>query len=330
MRKLIIPVVVIFIALLLMSIFVVKEGDRGIVVRFGRIIKDNNTEVARIYEPGIHFKVPVFDRVRTLDARIQTMDDQADRFVTAEKKDVIIDTYVKWRIKDFGAYYLTTGGGDKSTAEALLKRKVVDSLRAEIGAKEIKQIVSGPDRGQTIDPGAVVIDDTAPATEIVAQVVPRKEVEGQRDQIMADVLVEAQESAKDLGIEVVDFRMKKINLPDEISESIYRRMRAERESVARKHRSQGREKAEVIRAQSELEVAKILAEADREARVVRGSADATSAKIYADAFKGHAEFYNFVRSLKAYENSFNSKSDMLVVDPNSDFFRYMKKSDGIN
>ncbi|MDO6500827.1 protease modulator HflC [Photobacterium sanguinicancri] len=330
MRKLIIPVVVIFIALLLMSIFVVKEGDRGIVVRFGRIIKDNNTEIARIYEPGIHFKVPVFDRVRTLDARIQTMDDQADRFVTAEKKDVIIDTYVKWRIKDFGAYYLTTGGGDKSTAEALLKRKVVDSLRAEIGAKEIKQIVSGPDRGQTIDPGAVVVDDTAPATEIVAQVVPRKEVEGQRDQIMADVLVEAQESAKDLGIEVVDFRMKKINLPDEISESIYRRMRAERESVARKHRSQGREKAEVIRAQSELEVAKILAEADREARVVRGGADATSAKIYADAFKGHAEFYNFVRSLKAYENSFNSKSDMLVVDPNSDFFRYMKKSDGIN
>ncbi|KXI21593.1 protease modulator HflC [Photobacterium sanguinicancri] len=330
MRKLIIPVVVIFIALLLMSIFVVKEGDRGIVVRFGRIIKDNNTEVARIYEPGIHFKVPVFDRVRTLDARIQTMDDQADRFVTAEKKDVIIDTYVKWRIKDFGAYYLTTGGGDKSTAEALLKRKVVDSLRAEIGAKEIKQIVSGPDRGQTIDPGAVVVDDTAPATEIVAQVVPRKEVEGQRDQIMADVLVEAQESAKDLGIEVVDFRMKKINLPDEISESIYRRMRAERESVARKHRSQGREKAEVIRAQSELEVAKILAAADREARVVRGGADATSAKIYADAFKGHAEFYNFVRSLKAYENSFNSKSDMLVVDPNSDFFRYMKKSDGIN
>ncbi|MGF1693735.1 protease modulator HflC [Photobacterium kagoshimensis] len=330
MRKLIIPVVVIFIALLLMSIFVVKEGDRGIVVRFGRIIKDNNTEVARIYEPGLHFKVPVFDRVRTLDARIQTMDDQADRFVTAEKKDVIIDTYVKWRIKDFGAYYLTTGGGDKSTAEALLKRKVVDSLRAEIGAKEIKQIVSGPDRGEKVDPGAVIADDTAPATNIVAEVVPRKEVEGQRDQIMADVLVEAQESAKDLGIEVVDFRMKKINLPDEISESIYRRMRAERESVARKHRSQGREKAEVIRAQSELEVAKILAEADREARVVRGSADATSAKIYADAFKGHAEFYNFVRSLKAYENSFNSKNDMLVVDPNSDFFRYMKQSDGIN
>lgn len=331
MRKLMIPVVVIFIALLLMSLFVVNEGERGIVVRFGRILKDNNTEVARIYEPGLHFKVPLFDRVRTLDARIQTMDDQADRFVTAEKKDVIIDTYVKWRISDFGQYYLTTGGGDKSTAEALLKRKVVDNLRAEIGSKEIKQIVSGPERRAIVE----VTDEPAAAeavvNEIIAEVAPRKEVEGQRDQIMADVLSETKISAmKDLGVEVIDFRMKKINLPDEISESIYRRMRAERESVARKHRAQGREKAEVIRAQSELEVAKILAEADREARVLRGSADATVAKIYADAFNQDPEFYSFLRSLKAYEKSFSSKSDILIVDPNTEFFKYMKESNGVN
>ncbi|MEF1216846.1 protease modulator HflC, partial [Photobacterium damselae] len=238
MRKLMIPVVVIFIALLLMSVFVVKEGERGIVVRFGRIIKDNNTEVAQVYAPGLHFKVPVFDRVHMLDARIQTMDDQADRFLTAEKKDVIIDTYVKWRIQNFGQYYLATGGGNVSTAEALLKRKVVDSLRAEIGAKEIKQIVSGKDSAQ---PKAAKTDDandqqTQIAEEIVKGLLPEndvKEVEGQRDQIMADVLSETRDSAKDLGIEVVDFRIKKINLPDEISESIYRRMRAERESVAR-------------------------------------------------------------------------------------------------
>ncbi|WP_299021670.1 protease modulator HflC [uncultured Photobacterium sp.] len=330
MRKLMIPVIVIFVATLLMSMFVVQEGERGIVVRFGRILKDDNSEVARIYEPGLHFKVPVFDRVRMLDARIQTMDDQADRFVTAEKKDVIIDTYVKWRIEDFGQYYLTTGGGDASTAEALLKRKVVDSLRAEIGSREIKQIVSGPDRGKQVDANAVVSDDNdAPATEIVAEVAPRKEVEGQRDQIMENVLADIQISAaKDLGVAVVDFRMKKINLPDEISESIYRRMRAERESVARKHRSQGREKAEVIRAQSELEVAKILAEADRQARVLRGTADAKSAEIYSAAFNKNPEFYSFLRSLKAYENSFNSKSDILVVDPNSDFFKYMKEANG--
>lgn len=327
MRKLMIPVIVIFIAALLMSMFVVKEGERGIVVRFGRILKDNN-EIARIYEPGLHFKVPVFDRVRMLDARIQTMDDQADRFVTSEKKDVIIDTYLKWRIKDFGQYYLTTGGGNVSTAEALLKRKVVDSLRSEIGSREIKQIVSGPDS----DALGAVSDELAdaPATEIVAEVAPRKEIEGQRDQIMANVLADTKVSAmKDLGVEVVDFRMKKINLPDEISESIYRRMRAERESVARKHRSQGREKAEVIRAQSELEVAKILSEADREARMVRGTADARTAEIYSAAFNKDPEFYNFLRSLKAYENSFKSKNDVLVVDPNSDFFKYMKEANGV-
>ncbi|ELR63401.1 HflC protein [Photobacterium marinum] len=331
MRKLMIPVIVIFVATLLMSMFVVQEGERGIVVRFGRILKDDNTEIARIYEPGLHFKVPVFDRVRMLDARIQTMDDQADRFVTAEKKDVIIDTYVKWRIEDFGQYYLSTGGGDASTAEALLKRKVVDSLRAEIGSREIKQIVSGPDRGKQVDANAVASDESdAPATEIVAEVAPRKEVEGQRDEIMDNVLADIQISAaKDLGVAVVDFRMKKINLPDEISESIYRRMRAERESVARKHRSQGREKAEVIRAQSELEVAKILAAADREARVLRGSADAKSAEIYSAAFNKNPEFFDFLRSLKAYENSFKSKSDILVVDPNSDFFKYMKDANGV-
>ena len=330
MRKLMIPVIVVFIATLLMSMFVVQEGERGIVVRFGRILKAPDSDVAKIYEPGLHFKVPVFDRVRTLDARIQTMDDQADRFVTSEKKDVIIDTYVKWRIEDFGQYYLTTGGGDVSTAEALLKRKVVDSLRAEIGSREIKQIVSGPDRGAQLDNTAVAEEDDAPASEIVAEVAPRKEVEGQRDQIMANVLADIKVSAfKDLGVEVVDFRMKKINLPDEISESIYRRMRAERESVARKHRSQGREKAEVIRAQSELEVAKIIADADRQARVVRGDADAETAQIYAGAFNKNPEFYNFLRSLKAYENSFNSKNDILVVDPNTDFFKYMKESNSI-
>lgn len=327
MRKLMIPVIVIFIAALLMSVFVVKEGERGIVVRFGRILKDNN-EIARIYEPGLHFKVPVFDRVRMLDARIQTMDDQADRFVTSEKKDVIIDTYLKWRIKDFGQYYLTTGGGNVSTAEALLKRKVVDSLRSEIGSREIKQIVSGPDHDELGTVSSELAD--APATEIVEEVAPREEVEGQRDQIMENVLADTKISAmKDLGVEVVDFRMKKINLPDEISESIYRRMRAERESVARKHRSQGREKAEVIRAQSELEVAKILSEADREARTVRGTADARTAEIYAEAFNKNPEFYSFLRSLKAYENSFKSKNDVLVVDPNSDFFKYMREASGV-
>ncbi|MCL4164278.1 UNVERIFIED_CONTAM: hypothetical protein GTU68_055289 [Idotea baltica] len=265
------------------------------VIRFGRVLDDNG--VSRIYEPGLHFKLPMFDRVKVLDARIQTMDGRSDRFVTSEKKDVLIDTYAKWRIADFGRFYLSTGGGNIMTAEALLERKVTDVLRSEIGAREIKQIVSGP--------------------------------HGERDKIMENVLSGTSESAMaDLGVEVVDFRMKKINLPDEISESIYRRMRAERESVARRHRSQGREKAEVIRAQAELEVATVLAEADRTARITRGDADAEAAKIYSDVYSKDPEFYGFMRSLQAYETSFSDKSDILVLDPKTDFFQYMNQASG--
>ncbi len=322
MRKLMIPVLVVTLALMLMSVFVIPEGERGIVVRFGRILKDNN-DMSRIYEPGLHFKMPLFDNVKRLDARIQTMDGRADRFVTSEKKDVIIDSYVKWRIEDFGQYYLATGGGNALTAQALLERKVTDVLRAEIGSREIKQIVSGP-RNDDVLPDESELDETV--SEAARQAV---EIDGERDKIMSVVLDDTRQSAMDdLGVRVVDFRMKKINLPDEISESIYRRMRAERESVARKHRSQGREKAEVIRAQAELEVATVLAEADRTARVTRGDADARAAKIYADSYNKDPEFFSFIRSLRAYEKSFAEKGDIMVLDPKSDFFRFMNDSSG--
>jgi modulator of FtsH protease HflC len=322
MRKLMIPVLVIALALMLMSLFVIPEGERGIVVRFGRVLKDNN-DITRIYEPGLHFKMPLFDRVKKLDARIQTMDGRADRFVTSEKKDVIIDTYAKWRIEDFGRYYLATGGGNTLTAEALLERKVTDVLRSEIGSREIKQIISGP-RKKSQDLVGEVEGELTTEADLKAL-----EIDGERDVIMSEVLSDTRESAmKDLGVRVVDFRIKKINLPDEISESIYRRMRAERESVARKFRSQGREKAEVIRAQAELEVATILAEADKTARVTRGAADAEAAKIYADAYNKDPEFFSFLRSLKAYEKSFSSKSDILVLDPKSEFFQYMNNAKG--
>ncbi|WBA11443.1 protease modulator HflC [Salinivibrio kushneri] len=294
MRKMMIPVVVLAAVVFLMSIFVVSEGERSIVIRFGRVLKADN-DIAKIYQPGLHFKLPLFDRVKTLDARIQTMDDRADRFVTAEKKDVIIDSYVKWRIKDFGQYYLSTGGGNKLTAESLLQRRVADGLRAEIGNKTIKEIVSE-----------------------------------KRDQVMESVLERAaSEGSRDLGIELIDLRIKRINLPSEISESIYARMRAEREAVARRHRAQGREEAEIIRAQAELEVATILSKAERQARITRGEADAEVAKLFASAFKKEPEFYSFVRSLQAYRKSFDSKSDMLVVDPKSDFFKYMKQPEAI-
>ncbi|MBA5764615.1 protease modulator HflC [Vibrio sp. 404] len=320
MRKLMIPVLVVALVLMLMSLFVIPEGERGIVIRFGRVLKDNN-EIARIYEPGLHFKMPLFDRVNTLDARIQTMDGRADRFVTSEKKDVIIDSYVKWRIEDFGQYYLATGGGNAATAQTLLSRKVTDVLRSEIGSREIKQIVSGP-RNEVILPD----DETEVTTEAAKEAL---EIDGERDIIMQNVLNGTRKDAmEDLGIHIVDFRMKKINLPDSISKSIYDRMRAERESVARQFRSQGREQAEIIRAQAELETATILAEADKTARVTRGDADAKAAKIYADAYTKDAEFFSFLRSLRAYEKSFSDKSDILVLDPNSEFFQYMNQSKG--
>ncbi|MCZ4296344.1 protease modulator HflC [Vibrio sinaloensis] len=321
MRKLMIPVLVVTIALLLMSVFVIQEGERGLVIRFGRVLDDNG--VSKIYEPGLHFKMPLFDRVKTLDARIQTMDGRSDRFVTSEKKDVIIDTYVKWRIEDFGRFYLTTGGGNVLTAEALLERKVTDVLRSEIGAREIKQIVSGPRNND-------VLPDSADSEEVTTEAAKEAlEIDGERDKIMANVLEGTRDSAlTDLGVEIVDFRMKKINLPDNISDSIYKRMRAERESVARKHRSQGRERAEVIRAQAELEVATVLAEADKTARVTRGEADAKAAKIYSSSYNKDPEFFSFLRSLKAYEKSFSEKSDILVLDPKSEFFQYMNNAAG--
>ncbi|NIY85396.1 protease modulator HflC [Vibrio hepatarius] len=322
MRKLMIPVLVVALALMLMSLFVIPEGERGIVIRFGRVLKDNN-EIARIYEPGLHFKMPLFDRVKTLDARIQTMDGRSDRFVTSEKKDVIIDSYVKWRIEDFGQYYLATGGGNALTAQTLLSRKVTDVLRSEIGSREIKQIVSGP-RNDDILPDSA--DSDVVTTEAAKQAL---EVDGERDIIMKNVLNDTRKDAmEDLGIHVFDFRMKKINLPDSISKSIYDRMRAERESVARQFRSQGREQAEIIRAQAELEVATILAEADKSARVTRGGADAKAAKIYAEAYNKDPEFYSFIRSLRAYQSSFSDKSDILVLDPKSDFFKYMNNVAG--
>ena len=246
------------------------------------------------------------------------------RFVTSEKKDVLIDSYVKWRIEDFGQYYLATGGGNAGTAQTLLGRKVTDVLRSEIGAREIKQIVSGPRNND-------ILPDSADSEEVTTEAAKEAlEVDGERDIIMKNVLNGTRKDAmEDLGIHIVDFRMKKINLPDSINQSIYNRMRAERESVARQFRSQGREQAEVIRAQAELEVATILAEADKTARVTRGGADAQAAKIYAEAYNKDPEFFSFVRSLRAYEESFSDKSDILVLDPNSEFFQYMNKASGI-
>ncbi|MDX5405766.1 MAG: protease modulator HflC [Chromatiaceae bacterium] len=271
----------------LSALFVVPEGQRGIVIQFGKIQRDAEQNVV-VYEPGLHFKLPFIETVRKLDARVQTLDDAQDRFVTAEKKDLLVDSYVKWRISDFGAYFLATGG-NIAQAEVLLKQYINNGLRTEFGARTIQEIVSG-----------------------------------ERTQLMKSALQQAGEASKELGIEVVDVRVKQINLPQEVSSSIFARMEAERHAVAREHRSKGMEEAEIIRADVDARVTVMLADAERNSRTVRGEGDATAANIYAEAYNKNAEFYSFVRSLEAYKNSFKSKDDVLVLQPDNDFFKYMK------
>jgi modulator of FtsH protease HflC len=283
--------VAILVAVGLSSVFVVDEGERAIVSRFGEVLKDevDSKAVTRVYEPGLHVKIPFIDKIRLLDARIQTLDGAADRFVTSEKKDLMVDSYVKWRIRDFEKYYLSTNGGIKANAESLLQRKINNDLRTEFGRRTIKEIVSGS-----------------------------------RDELQNDALRNASESAKDLGIEVVDVRVKQINLPANVSNSIYQRMRAERQAVAKEHRAQGKEQSEIIRATIDASVTVKIADAERKALTIRGEGDALAAKIYADAYNKDAEFYAFLRSLEAYRASFDGNTDVMVLEPDSEFFRYMK------
>lgn len=291
MRKFLVPVILIIIAILYSSLVVVQEGTRGIMLRFGKVHRDADNKVV-IYQPGLHFKTPFIDNIKILDARIQTLDGQADRFVTVEKKDLLVDSYVKWKISDFGRFYTATGGGDYMQAENLLRRKVNDRLRSEIGSRTIKDIVSGT-RGELMA-GARRALNTGP------------------------------DSTSELGIEVIDVRVKQINLPDEVSSSIYQRMRAERDAVAREHRSQGREKAAFIQADVDRRVTLILANANKTSQELRGEGDAKAAKIYADAFSQEPEFYSFIRSLKAYETSFEHNDNIMILKPDSEFFRFMQ------
>ncbi|WP_372881004.1 protease modulator HflC [Psychromonas sp.] len=287
MRKLLIlPILLVLI--FMSSAFVISEGQQGIVMQFSKVKRDaEGLPVA--YPPGLHFKVPFIDSVRSMDARIQTLDDQADRFVTSEKKDLIIDSYVKWQIDDLAVYFLATGG-NKMQAEALLKRKINNGLRSEIGSHTIKEIVSG-----------------------------------KRGEVMETSLKRMARSSE-LGIRVVDVRIKKINLPNEVSSSVYKRMRAERLAVAKEHRSQGQEQSEVIRANIDRKVSIMLAQANKESLEIRGSGDAESSQIYGDAYSKAPEFFSFLRSMQAYQKSFTNKDDVMVLSPDSDFFKYMNST----
>lgn len=291
MKNFSIVAIVIIAFLSFSSLFIVEEGEKAFVLQFSKVKRDADGNSV-VYGPGLHLKFPLIERVKRLDARIQTLDDSADRFVTSEKKDLIVDSFIKWRISDFGTYYIRTNGGNKQVAEQLLKQKVNNALRNEFGTRTIKEIVSG-----------------------------------ERSELMQEA-VEAAKSSSDLGIEVLDVRVKQINLPLEVSNFIFERMRTERLEVAKAHRSEGQEQAEIIRADVDARITVMLAKAEKESQTLRGEGDAEAAKLYANAFNKSPEFFAFVRSLDAYRNSFNNKSDVLILEPDSEFFKYMKSTTG--
>ena len=292
MKNFIIIVVIALGALALSSLFVVTEGNKAIVIQFGKVQRNAATDQTVVFEPGIHFKLPFIDRVVTLDARIQTLDEIPSRFVTSEKKDLIVDLYVKWKIKDFARYYLATGGF-KDSAEILLQQKVNNGLRSEFGTRTISQIVSG-----------------------------------ERSELMDEAMAQAATSSDELGIEIIDVRVKQINLPPEVRNFIFQRMRTERDAVAREHRSEGKEQSEIIKADMDAKVTVMLADAERNARKLKGEGEALAAQIYANTYTKDPEFYSFLRSMDAYKRTFNDKQDVLIVEPDSDFFRYLKNLKG--
>lgn len=264
------------------AVFFVDERDYAVVFQLGQI---KGTD----YGPGIHLKVPLIQSVRYFDRRILPLDKQPERFLTLEKKNVLVDFYVKWRIDDIGRYYRATGGIE-AVALDRLEDTINRGLRNEFGNRTIKQAVSGERR------------------EIV-------------DALQRDYA----ERVRELGIEVVDVRIKRIDLPDSVSESVYARMRSERQRVASDLRARGAEAAEVIRADADRERVVILANAFREAEQARGLGDARSAKIYAEAYSKDEEFYRFHRSLEVYRNALAGQGDMLVLEPDSELFQYFKQ-----
>jgi modulator of FtsH protease HflC len=266
------------------SLFTVDQRQYAIVFQLGEI-----KEV--IKEPGLAFKWPLIQNVRLFDKRILTMDSpEPERFVTSEKKPVLVDSFVKWRIADVQKYYVSVNG-DEAVAKTRLSQTVNSGLREEFGKRTVHDVVSG-----------------------------------ERDKIMADVQKKADADARGIGVEIVDVRLKRVDLPTEVSESVYRRMETERKRVANELRSQGGAEAEKIKADADRQREVLLAEAYRDAQKTKGEGDAKAANIYGRAFSENAEFYAFYRSLEAYRGSFKSKSDVLVVEPNSEFFKYLKNS----
>lgn len=268
--------------LLSMSMFVVDQRQSAIVFQLGEVVSVKTT-------PGLYFKVPLMQNVRYFDSRILTLEtSEPERFITAEKKNVLVDSFVKWRIVDVKQYYISVGG-DEIRANTRLLQTVNASMREELGKRTIIEVISG-----------------------------------ERDKIMEVLRTKADSDARKIGVEVLDVRLKRVDYPLEISESVYRRMDAERKRVANELRASGAAEGEKIKADADKQREVILAEAYREAQKIKGQGDAKATAIYSAAFGRNPEFYSFYRSLEAYKQSFKNKSDVMVLDPSSSFFKYLK------
>lgn len=270
--------------ILAMSMFTVDQRQYAVVFQLGEVKR-------AISEPGLYFKVPMVQNVRYFEKRIITLDNaEPERFITSEKKNVLVDSYIKWRIVDPQLYYISVGG-DESRAKTRLNQTVNAGLREEFGKRTVHDVVSG-----------------------------------ERERIMDKMREKADADARKIGVQIVDVRLKRVELPTEVSEAVYRRMEAERKRVANELRSEGSAEAEKIRADADRQREIIVAEAYRDAQKIKGEGDAKATNTYAQAFGQNAEFYAFYRSLEAYRGSFKNKNDVLVVEPSSEFFKYMKST----
>ena len=266
------------------ALFIVPEQQTALLLRLGEIVDSD-------YEPGLHFKMPLIQEVVKFDKRIQTLDASPERFLTGEKKFVVVDSFAKWRIADVAQYFRSTRGNQRTTSR-LLQARINSALRDEFGQRTIREVVSG-----------------------------------ERTEIMRKLAQTSNESASDLGVEVIDVRIKRIDFEEKISETIYERMRTERQRVASELRAQGAEEAEKIRANADRQRTEIMADAYRQSELIRGEGDAESADTYAQAFQQDSDFYAFWRSLTAYRQVFRDGSSLMGLDPDAEFFRYFSAQD---
>jgi len=277
---------VVLLVILSGSMFTVDQRQNAMVFQLGEVVSVKT-------KPGLYFKLPLVQNVRYFDTRILTLDsNDPERFITSEKKNVLADSFIKWRVIDARQFYVSVGG-DEVRAAIRLNQTVNDGLRAEFGKRTINDVVSGS-----------------------------------RDQIMNIIRTKADQDARKIGVQVVDVRIKRVELPESVSENVYRRMEAERKQVANELRSTGAAEAEKIKADADKQKEVILAEAYRDAQRVKGEGDAKASAVYAAAYGRSPEFYAFYRSMQAYRDSFKNKSDVMVLDPSADFFKYMKNPRG--